>query len=107
MATVQLKNEDSHKAWFLENAESKFGVRPIKEWNSSENKTQNSDADFTVEVIDNTVHPSLSNFAVGELVNLSLKTKGGTFTYGNFGTQTRAALFKILILSEGAVENYS
>ena len=79
MQTKQLINEKLHKEYFIQHYILNGDNEVIREFDSSENKTENTDADYEV------------SGKLGTNVLVSLKTDGGVICCKNTGTQTQFA----------------
>ena len=79
MQTTQMVNEKLHKEYFLKHYILNGDNEIIREFDSSENKKENTDADYMV------------TGKLGKNVLVSLKTDGGAMCLKNTGTQTQFA----------------
>ena len=79
-----------------------FGLEIIENWgNGNKNKKLNCDADFTVKVSNPTLlqNTVCKHFDINQILTVSCKTVGGSFTLANFGTTSLSEFIKILNLT--------
>tara|TARA_B100000902_G_scaffold342383_1_gene346411 strand:- start:236 stop:1189 length:954 start_codon:yes stop_codon:yes gene_type:complete len=98
--TKQLSNEQEQTREFKEVICKEYGLKCVDDYGTgARNKKENTTADLKVTVVD--VEKFRNKFPKCEVVNsgmtVSLKTKGGDFTQGNYGTSVTSILIKNIV----------
>lgn len=89
LKTIQQETEIRHKKKFKKNLK-KYGLKILKECDSTYNRNNFTSADFLCEVI--SADSKFGN--LGDKVSISLKTQGGSFTLLNSGVRLTSNMFK-------------